>query len=540
MPGFWALLRLRIRRDRWQVPAWAVGTALLAYLSYVGVTQSYGTEDDRAGLLATAIANPVIMLFRGLPSGADEGAFMLFLIFPFLAMLAAFMSSFLAVRHTRGEEETGRAELVAATTAGRATPLFATIVHGLLANALLAALTALAYQSVGLPARGSWVSGLGAAAVGVVFLGVALVGAQLFRSARSANSLGVWMLLAAYLVSGIGNALGAPTADLQRIESSWLVWLSPFGWGEQSRPFADDNGWPLLLAVGVGLALAASALALQSVRDFGEGFLAERSGRATARASLDTSTALVWRLTWPATAAWAIGGLVTGLLATALSSALKDAASQTPSITAIVDALTANGSLEQGAIVVFFTMLGILAACCAVQIVCRARQEEARGAAELVLSTPVDRVRWLSDYLLVAFVGIILVIAMAIVGAALGLAAQSNADWTLMGDAVVTGAGQVAAASVFLVVTALVFVIAPRLTIPLGWALVALATVLGLFGALFGFPDWLVHLAPIADAPTVGSDGVDLNGLWWLVIVSVLGGVGSLALMRRRELAADG
>ena len=126
MSVFATLLRERLRRDRWQLLIWILGTAVLAYVTYVGVSDSYGTQQDRAALLATAIANPVIMLFRGLPSGAGEGAFMLFLIFPFLAMMAAFMSSFLAVRHTRMDEELGRAELVAATPAGRTLPLVAT------------------------------------------------------------------------------------------------------------------------------------------------------------------------------------------------------------------------------------------------------------------------------------------------------------------------------------------------------------------------------------------------------------------------------
>ncbi len=122
--------------------------------------------------MATAIANPVIMLFRGLPSGADEGAFMLFLIFPFLAIDAAFMSSFLAVRHTRMDEELGRAELVAATPAGRTVPVLATVAHGLLANLGLALLTSLALLSTGLAAGGSFVAGFGAGAVGVTFLGI--------------------------------------------------------------------------------------------------------------------------------------------------------------------------------------------------------------------------------------------------------------------------------------------------------------------------------------------------------------------------------
>jgi ABC-2 type transport system permease protein len=101
-------------------------------------------------------------------------------------------------------------------------------------------------------------------------------------------------------------------------------------------------------------------------------------------------------------------------------------------------------------------------------------------------------------------------------------------------------AGQVVAASVFLVVTALIFVLAPRLTIPLGWTLVVLAMVLGLFGPLFGFPDWLVHIAPIAIAPTVTGDGVDLQGFWWLILaVATIGGAAT-ALMRRRELAPAG
>ena len=70
MNVFMTLLRERIRRDRWQLLVWIVGTALLAYVTYVGVSESYGTQRDREALLATAIANPVIMLFRGLPSGA--------------------------------------------------------------------------------------------------------------------------------------------------------------------------------------------------------------------------------------------------------------------------------------------------------------------------------------------------------------------------------------------------------------------------------------------------------------------------------------
>jgi ABC-2 type transport system permease protein len=188
---------------------------------------------------------------------------------------------------------------------------------------------------------------------------------------------------------------------------------------------------------------------------------------------------------------------------------------------------------------VFFTMLGVLAACAAVQTVCRARQEESHGTAEIVLATPLDRVRWLADYLVVAFAAVVLVAAGGAAGAAMGIAGQDG-DWTLMRDVAVVAGGQVVAASVFGVVTALIFVVLPRATIAVGWTLVLLGMVLGLFGPLFGFPEWLTNLSPVGVAPLMDGDTLDVRGLWWLLAALGVGAVGSLALMRRRELAAGG
>ncbi|WP_109208968.1 MULTISPECIES: polyketide antibiotic transporter [Microbacterium] len=539
MSRFLALMGQRARRDWLQVVLWAVGTALLAYASFIGVSDAYGTEQDRTSLLAAALANPVILLFRGLPSGTDEGAFMVFLIFPWLAMLAAFMSTFLAVRHTRGDEEAGRAELVAATPAARTMPFLATALHGVLANALLAALTAAAFLAVGLDAEGSLLAGSAAGAVGIVFLGVGLFAAQLMRTSRGANSLAVWTLVATFVIAGIGNATGTPSDDLTHMESSWLTWLSPFGWGENTRAFDENLWWPALLCLGVGLVLTVVSVVLVSARDLGGSFVAERLGRATASAALSTPTGLVWRLTRGAVLGWAVGGLLTGMLSTSLASIVKEVGASNPAVEEILRQISGEGSVEQGTITTFFTMLGVLAACCAVQIVCRARQEEAHGTAEPLLAAPVGRVRWLADYLVVALLGIILVVVAAIGGAALGLASQDG-DWDLMRTVLVTGAGQVAAASVFLVITALAFVVVPRATIPLGWSLVLLGMMLGLFGPLFQFPDWLVHLSPIAVTPFVDGDEVDLRGLWWLVLASGVGAAASLSLMRRREMATAG
>ena len=139
MTGFWALLRLRTRRDAVQVSIWTLAVLLLAYGSSVGVAENFGSLEERTSLLSLAVGNPVILLFRGLPSGTPEGAFIVFLVLPFLAMLAALMAAFLAVRHSRADEESGRADMIAATPAGRGVPFAATLVHGIAACLLLGA-----------------------------------------------------------------------------------------------------------------------------------------------------------------------------------------------------------------------------------------------------------------------------------------------------------------------------------------------------------------------------------------------------------------
>ncbi|UNK71335.1 ABC transporter permease [Microbacterium sp. H1-D42] len=527
------LLRQRLRRDRVQLPLWILGTVALAASAVGGVVESYGDLDGRITVLATVMANPVILMFRGLPSGSGEAQVALFLILPFLAMLAAFMSTFLAVRHTRTEEEQGRAELISATPAARVTPLVATIVHGVLANIVLAVLVGLVFIGAGYPAPGSWVSALAVASVGLCFLGVGLLAAQLVRTSRGANSLAVWILLATYVMSGLGNALGTPSADLTRMESSWLAWLSPFGWAENTRPYADDAVWPALLGIGVGVVLTAVAFAVQSVRDLGEGIVPQRHGRTWAPASLGSPMGLVWRMTSGSVLGWAIGGFLTGLLATSLASVINEIGTKVEAVQRVFEALSKSGGLESGMVVIFYLMVGVLAACAAVQTVCRARQEEVHGTAEPVLATAVDRVRWLADYLVVAFGAVVLIVAAAIAGSALGAA---HSDGSLMQDAVVAGIGQGIAACVFLVLTALVFVLAPRATIVVGWMLVMVALIIGLFGPLFSLPDWLTNLSPFTQTPVLASDGVDLKGVWWLAGAAAVGAAASLVLMRRREL----
>ena len=71
------------------------------------------------------------------------------------------------------------------------------------------------------------------------------------------------------------------------------------------------------------------------------------------------------------------------------------------------------------------------------------------------------------------------------------------------------GAGQVLPALVFVGLTALVFVLAPRLTLALGWMLVLLGAMIGLFGPLFGLDESATRLSPFASAKHPASTTVE-------------------------------
>ncbi|MFF8188314.1 ABC transporter permease [Microbacterium sp. NPDC016588] len=539
MSGFGPVLRARWRRDAVQLTIWIAGALLLAASAVTGVRGTFPTETDRATLLATAVANPVVLLFRGLPSGTDEAAFTAFLILPFVALLAALMSTFLAVRHTRGDEDSGRAELIAATPAARTVPLAATVVHGILANVVLGALVTLTYVAIRFPPTGSVLMGAASALTGIAFLGVGLVAAQLAASARTANAIGVWAVLLTYLACGLGNALGTPSADLRRMTSAPLAWVSPFGWAENTRPYDSDAAGTLVPFAGLIVVTLVLAFVLSGARDVGGSLLPARRGRAVASVTLSGPIGLVWREARGSLLGWAVGGAIVGVMSTRLATAISQIGDTIPSVQALLQSLASQGSLAQGAIEVFFTLAGVLAACAGIQTVLRARQDEAAGLAEPVRAAGVGPVRWVGAYLVVAVGAVLACLVAATAGATVGQLATDAAKTDLIRDAAVAAAGQAVAAVTLVVIATLVVVIAPRAATPVGWALVGVATVVGLFGPLLGLSDAAVHVSPFAAAPRIDGDALDLRGGVWLVVAVVAAAVLAGVAARRRELAPE-
>ena len=253
-------------------------------------------DEEALNAMTAFAANPIMGLIGGPGFGFDAITVPRFVVGMYgtsLMLGAAFMSITTISRHTRVEEQTGRAELIRANVVGRHAPLAAALVVAALMNIVMALLTGLTMMSSAAePApAGSLLFGAGLGAAGLAFAGVAAVTVQLSPFSRAASGFAGLVLGVSFVVRGLGDMSAVQNGDL-----AWLSWLSPLGWPQQTAPFTNDDWWPLLLGVALFALLVALAFALQSRRDLAAGILPDRLGRAAAPGWLRGPLSLAYRL----------------------------------------------------------------------------------------------------------------------------------------------------------------------------------------------------------------------------------------------------
>lgn len=537
-----AVLRLALlqaRRDRGVLAAWIVGIAGLGYAAATAVVTQFGADADRAALVAVAAASPAFLFLRGLPDGISSGAVTFFQGYSFTAVLAGLMSTALVIRHTRADEDGGRAELVGAAPLGRTAPLQATLLLGTLANIVLALVVAAGFMGAGLPAEGSFLAGGAVGAVGLFFVGAAAVTAQVMPSARTASGTAAALVGAAYVIRGAGDALG--TADMARLQvtAAWPSVFSPIGWGQRVRPFTEADALPLLLVGAAAALLAGAAVVLRRSRDLGAGYIAaNESGAERAGRSLPSMLGLAWHLQRGSLAGWCFTAAMMGAVAGGLGPVVRDALAGNASLMELMSRLVPG---NVGMVDLFTTAIlgitGILAAAAGIQAVLRLRAEEAEGRAELLLAVPASRLRWLGGALAVAGITTTAV-AVAAGASAATVLAWSQAGGSGPGEVLAAALAHVPAALVFPALTVLVFALVPRWSIPVGWGALAVALVLGQFGELLGLPVWLQDLSPFRHSSAMPVEDFDAGGALLMAAVAVAASVAALRLVRERDLVA--
>jgi ABC-2 type transport system permease protein len=530
MTGTGTLLRFNLRRDRIRIPAWLAGITLVQVLGAASYPDLYPTEADRMAQAAIMGDNPAMKAMSGPGHGLEHytyGAMMSNEYLGFMAIFVALMSVLTVVRHTRAEEETGRAELVRASVVGRYAPLTAALIVATISSVALGLLLALGMAGLGIETidwPGSVTFGAAYAVVGLVFAAIAAVTAQLTGFGRAASGIAGALIGVSYALRAIGD-----------VGDNGLSWLSPIGWAQASAPYVENTWWPLGLAVAFAVLLAAAGFALSDRRDLGAGIRAERTGAAAGSRVLGTPAGFAWRLQRSGVIWWAVAMFGFGA---AYGSAVDviESYADNEVIQELIKSI-GGASLTESWLAMIISLLSIVCTIFAIIAALRPRREETAGRAEPVLATGLSRSRWLASHVAIAMlggVGLLLVTGLGLgTGAALG-----SGDASYLWQVVTAILGYAPALWLTTGLAVAVFGIVPR-AIGLAWALLVYAIFIVYLGGLLDLPGWMLDISPYTHVPRMPVEDFTVRPLLILTVLAsgltVLGFVG----FRRRDIQSS-
>ncbi len=525
LAGWPRLLRVGLRRDRIITPV----TVLLFALTNVSTAASIGTmyadpqqiAQLRAGVGASAA---FVFLLGPLPADDSQAALTTWRAGLFMIAALGVCAAMAVVRQTRREEEAGRTELVLAGAVGPLAPLLAaTLVVAVLVTATAAAMAAViaAYGGAALPVLAVfaqyWATGLAAA-------GTALVAAEAAASAHGANLLASGVVVGGYLLRGVADTVPALSA---------LRWLTPMGWAGAVDPFGADDLRPALASLALFIVAGAAAAWIRLHRDLGAGLWQRRPGPAAGPAGWSLPR-IVGRLTRTTRISWAVGTALYALVVGVLSVQVESLATGNSLVEDIIAAM-GTGTLADMFVVTMMAFLAVAAAGAGVSIVVGMRTQERSGRGELLLSTPVSRLRYYLSYAGWAVVGAVATLVLSAAAITVG-AGLSGGAWGRVARIAFTAAG-VSIPATLLTVAVVLGAYAARSSLALiGWPILLAAFALGPLAEMFGLPQWVREISPFSHTPTVPLPASAWLPLTVMSVLAVAVGAAGAWQLRRRDL----
>jgi ABC-2 type transport system permease protein len=514
------LSRLIIRRDRLRIPIWLIGICFFTFIVPVSFLGLYGSQQERDAMAET-MENPAMVAMVG-QADLDNytvGVMTAHQMLLMTAVVVGLMSILLVARHTRGDEEDGRIELIRSLPVGRLSSLNATLVVYTITNILLAiivgvGLYALNIESMNL--EGSLLYGAALGATGIIFAGVTALFAQLSESSRGTIGYSIAVLLIAYLVRGIGD-----------VSNEALSWISPLGWVTKTAAYGENNWWPIILTLIVSLVLFSLANYLNAIRDLEAGFLPSKPGKKHATAFLQSPIGLALRLQRTGTISWAIGMFVMGA---SYGSVLGDLDSFFEGNDLMQQMLASEEgfSVTEQFLPMLMIVMGILATVPSIMAMNKLYGEEKKNRVEHILGRAVSRTKLMASFLIISVVNAFVMISLAGIG--LWVAGASVMDepfefGTIYGMAL----AYYPAMLVMISMAVLLIGYLPRRT-SLIWLYVFYSFMVLYLGGIFQLEEWVCKLSPFGHVPQLPVEEMSWMPIVILTVValvlSILGFIG--------------
>jgi ABC-2 type transport system permease protein len=523
LTGTHHLVRLILRRDRIRLPLWLLGITGMTAFSGAAVKATYDSPESLASYASTVGNSAVGRLNSGHQVALDTIDGIVANEVTIVTNLGvALMVVFLVVRHTRAEEESGRAELLRAGILGRhAAPLAVGLVAVAASVLLGAALTAV-LLGVGLDRAGAVAFGAEHVVIGLFFAAVAAAASQVTYGARGALGIAGGVVGVTYILRSLGA-----------MAESWLYWVSPFGWAQGVDAFGDERWWPLAVVTVAAAAVFGLAAVLVSTRDAGAGLVQPRPGNPRASTGLGTPFGLGLRLQRGLMVGWLVGLAALAAVYAASVPLIPDMLEGNPEMAEMLRISGTEDVVIDQFLAYINVTLGVFGCIFGVASVLRLRVEEDNDRAEALLATRLSRRRWITGTLAVTVLGlgvIALGMGLAMVVGYLGVADASRSGALLVGVLAQLPAMLLVAAAAFLVVAWL-----PRLTIWV-WAIVTFIAVDAMLGETLRLPDAVRGISPYFHLPPYPSESWSATPGLVLLGLALMAAVVGLVGYQRRDI----
>jgi ABC-2 type transport system permease protein len=486
--GVGALTRLALRRSRVLILAWAAVLTLVVYASAAATGGLYATSSDRVSAAESINASSALVALYGpILDVHSLGELAMTKTTVTYGVLVMALVVSLVRRHSRVEEESGRAELLGGLAIGQQAPLVSASLVAALVSTLVAVLALLADVAGGLPVAGSVWFAASWWGLGLVGTGLGLVATQLSASARTCGALAAGSIAILYAVRALGDTTSA----------GWLSWLSPFGWSTQLRAWSGPRGWVLGLDLVLAAALLGVAGVLRGRRDLGSGLVADRSGPARGSSRLASAVALNLRVHAAGLVVWTVACALLGALMAAVvpgvGSILRSASARET-----MQRLGGTGAFQDTLVAALVSVGAVAISCFAAGVIGHGGAEEADGRTEEVLATATARSSTFAAMAVVALGGGAWLMVVTGVAMALGSGGAS------VGAGGVLAAALVQIPALWVVAALALLAVAVRSSWAVaGWVLVVAFFLLGPLAELLSLPDWVAGLSPYSHVPRV-------------------------------------
>jgi ABC-2 type transport system permease protein len=497
-----------------------------------GYISAFPSLQSREALSASFASNIGLKALLGAPHQLQTVAgFAVWNTFIIMVMIGAIWAYLTATRLFRGEEESGRWEILLSglTTARRGA---ANTLVGLAASlSVLFFVTAATFVAIGsidkihFGASSAIYFALATTLAAVLFAGVGALASQFMPTRARAAGLSTGIFGLFFLLRAGGDITSA----------HWLLYFSPLGWIELLQPLANSQPPWLIPIITLIAVLATATIWLAGRRDLGASIIPDHDTAKPHLTLLHGFFTMSLRQTRGTTIAWLAGvaGLAVffGLLTKTAAQAISD------SLTAqnLVSHLTQASQKLLGAqtflgIIFFFLTTVIMAY--AASAISTMREDEAQGYLDNFLVRPVGRLHWLAGRLTI----IVVTIALA------GLIA-SSVVWVCMNvigievtwhDLLMAGLNTFAPAAFVLGIGVATMGLLPRHTALIAYGVVGWSFLVQMLSSGLNLNHWLLDLSifhHVAFAPAVDPTwGTNLR----LVIMGlILALIGALAFEHR-------